>query len=103
MGYRKTFTDYLDDISTTFANEDDLDSELSVELANRNDEIEGDDAIIDPNNYEPGSKRGNSSDKDSFLTTHFGFSYVLRGSWRNTIITRGPVRPKFIRKTRVKF
>ncbi len=103
MAYRKTFTDYLDDISTTYAATEDLDSELAIELANRNDEIDSDDAQIDPNNYESGGIRGNSSDKDSFLTTHFGISYVLRGSWKNIVISRGPVRPKFIRRTRIKF
>jgi hypothetical protein len=103
MAYRKTFTDYLDDISTTYAATEDLDSELAVELANRNDEINPEEGVIDPNNYTAGSIRGNDTDKDSFLTTHFGISYVLRGAWHNTVITRGPMRPKFIRKTRIKF
>lgn len=103
MCYRKTFTDYLDDISTTYISEEELGSDLAVELANRNDEIETEDAEINPNNYTEGSIRGNESDKDAFLTTHFGISYVLRGGWKNTVITRGPMRPKFIRKTRIKF
>lgn len=103
MAYRKTFTDYLDDISTTYVAEDELGSDLAIELANRNDEIDPTESTINPNNYTDGSIRGNASDKDSFLTSHLGISYVLRGSWKNTVISRGPVRPKFIRKTRIKF
>lgn len=103
MCYRKTFTDYLDDISTTYALDTELNSELAIELANRNDEIDPNESTINPQNYEAGSIRGNAEDKDSFLTTHLGISYVLRGSWRNIVITRGSVRPKFIRKTRIKF
>lgn len=103
MAYRKTFTDYLDDISTDFAAADELESDLAVELANRNDEIAPEDAQVNSNNYTAGSKRGNASDNDSFLTTHLGISYVLRGSWKTRVWCRGPVRPKMIRMTRVKF
>lgn len=103
MAYRKTFTDYLDDISTDFASTNELDSELATELANRNDEIDPENAEINPNNYSPGNKRGNPNDKDSFLTTHLGVSYVLRGAWKNHVICRGPVRPKIIRVKRASF
>lgn len=103
MSYRKTFTDYLDDISTDYANESDLESEIAIELANRNDELASNDVSIDENNYSPGNKRGDSENKDSFLTSHLGISYVLRGSWKNHVLSRGPMRPKFIRTTRVKF
>ncbi|MCB9189429.1 MAG: hypothetical protein H6599_09150 [Flavobacteriales bacterium] len=103
MCYRKTFTDYLDDISSTFASDAELNSDLAIDLANRNDEIDENTSEIDPHNYEAGSIRGNASDKDAFLTTHFGISYVLRGAYKNIVVTRGPVRPKIIRKTRIKF
>lgn len=102
MAYRKTFTDYLDDISTDFASASQLNSELAVELANRNDEINPENAEVNPNNYTPGNKRGNPADKDAFLTTHLGISYVMRGAWKNHVICRGPVRPRILRTTRFK-
>lgn len=94
MAYRKTFTDYLDDISNQYAEFDDLPNELSVELSNRNDELENSDSTVDPKNYAPGNKRGDPKNNDSFLTSHVSFSYVLRGTWKNQVICRGPIRPK---------
>jgi hypothetical protein len=102
MAYRKTFTDYLDDVSSSYASHENLSSDLAIELANRNDELASEDNEIEPENYEPGNKRGDDKNKDSFLTGHVGFSYVLRGPWKIEVNSRGGFRPR-VRSFRAKF
>ena len=41
FSYRKTFTDYLDDVSTIYPEEHKLHNDLALELSDRNDEIVG--------------------------------------------------------------
>jgi len=102
LGWRKTFTDYLDDVSTTYASAEDLGSELAVALANRHGEIEESGNIAHESNYLPGNVRGNESNNDSYLMAHLGMSYVLRGAPVVHVITRGGHIPSF-RSTRVSF
>lgn len=102
MAYRKTFTDYLDDVSGNYASNNELSSELAIELANRNDELEPDESQIEPENYKAGNKRGDKKNKDSFITGHIGVSYVLRGPWKIEVNTRGNFRPR-VRSFRTKF
>lgn len=102
MSYRKTFTDYLDDVSGNYAHEHQLESEDAADLANRNDEINPEEALIEPSNYLPGNKRGDKKNKDSFITGHVGVSYVLRGPWRIEVTNRGKYRPP-LRTYRTKF
>lgn len=78
INWRTTFTDYLDDISTVYADPKTLSSEEARALANRRGEIGGAD-LPHANNYEPGNKRGDPSHKDSYISTSFSYSYVLRG------------------------
>jgi hypothetical protein len=65
---RMTFTDYLDDVSTTYADPEVLaayNGSLSAELAYRGDEL-------DPSrSVEVGSIRGNPSENDWYMTTYF--------------------------------
>ena len=93
--FGKTFTDYLDDVSTTYATPGDLDSEIAITLANRNGELEQDGSTAHENNYIPGSKRGDDKHDDSFLMAHLGMSYVIRGTYRPTIEGRGGHVPAF--------
>lgn len=78
FNWRTTFTDYLDDVSTVYADPSTLSSELAIDLANRRDELTGNN-YPDPKHYSPGSKRGDPSHNDSYLTTSVYYSYVLRG------------------------
>lgn len=78
FNWRTTFTDYLDDVSTVYADPSMLSSELAIDLANRRDELIGAN-YPDPKNYAPGSKRGDPSHNDSYLTTSIYYSYVIRG------------------------
>jgi hypothetical protein len=64
VSYHFTFTDYLDDVSTTYASE--FSNETSQLLSIRKDEV----GVVDPTFYDqiqPGSPRGDASDNDRFL------------------------------------
>jgi opacity protein-like surface antigen len=67
FGFRKTFTDYLDDVSGDYVDEEQLiagNGELSAALANRSGEpIEG------------GTRRGNDSVSDWYIFTGISISY----------------------------
>lgn len=81
FGWRTTFTDYLDDASTTYADPALLpggQNGLSAQLAHQTD------FVLDPStqryfSYTPGNKRGDPTHNDSYLTMTFTYSYVLRG------------------------
>ncbi len=81
FNWRTTFTDYLDDVSTVYADPAMLESDLARDLANRNDElVPGDDPLIPhSNNYTAGSKRGDPTHNDSYLTTTVNASYMIKG------------------------
>ncbi|HVG15748.1 MAG TPA: DUF6089 family protein [Chitinophagaceae bacterium] len=75
-GWRKLFTDYLDDISTTYADENDLRtgrSERAVQLAYRGDEVAGG----NQNYPAKGAQRGGSEFKDWYYLTGFTLTYRL--------------------------
>ena len=73
--YRKTFTDYIDDVSTTYIDPNDFDANLTPEdaaIARKiHDKTIG---IVTPgiNRYEPGTQRGNSKNMDAY------FSFVIK-------------------------
>lgn len=76
--WRTTFTDYLDDVSTSYAYGSELPNATAVALANRTDEKNG----LDPAfalNFAPGNKRGDNTHNDSYLSTSLEFGYVIPG------------------------
>ena len=76
MGARKTFTDYLDDVSGNYTDLSVLASEkgsLAAELSYRGDEIFGKELT---SSY-LGEQRGNSSNKDWYLINSLSISYKL--------------------------
>jgi hypothetical protein len=79
FNWRTTFTDYLDDVSTVYADPADLTSAEAIALANRRNELGEDPSVPTPENYKPGSKRGDPSHNDSYLSTSIYYSYVIRG------------------------
>lgn len=73
VGYRVTFTDYIDDVSTTYADRDDLilaNGEIGANLANRTAELTN----VDPINI-PGETRGNPNQNDRYVFTGVTISY----------------------------
>ena len=83
LNWRTTFTDYLDDVSSVYPAASSLESSLSADLSNRNDELgnynPNTDGIAYSGNYTPGSKRGDPTHNDSYLTTSVNVSYMLQG------------------------
>ena len=78
FGLRKLFTDYLDDISTNFADQNDLlaaRGQLAVDMSYRGDEIGG-----DPNYPAKGAQRGSPKHKDYYYFTGLHLTYRLGGS-----------------------
>lgn len=83
LGWRTLFSDYLDDVSTVYADPSVLPNQTSIDLANQssmslylsNPEL----GYAHPNNYLPGMKRGDPTHNDSYLITTFNYSYVVRG------------------------
>ena len=80
FGWRTTFSDYLDDASTVYAEPGALPSAEAVSLANQTSfAVDRDPSLPNPNNYTPGDKRGDPTHNDSYLSMTFTYSYVLRG------------------------
>lgn len=82
FNWKTTFTDYLDDVSTVYPDPSALGNPLAAALSNRNPELGDYDpetsGIADPENYVPGSKRGDPTHNDSYLSTTINASYVLK-------------------------
>jgi Domain of unknown function (DUF6089) len=81
IGWRKTFTDYLDDVSGKYANPVDL-SPKAREMADRSGELTS--KLTNPKDklkYSgygvPNSKRGTDNEDDWYIVTGFNFSYIL--------------------------
>lgn len=83
--WRLTFTDYLDDVSTTYADPTTLSNATAVSLANRHNEVAGNPDVPSSIYYEAGQKRGDSNENDTYFYTGFTFSYVI---CRNTFYTQ---------------
>lgn len=71
-GLRKTFTDYLDDVSTTYADPDVLYATHGVQSA-----LLADRSLIQPGEYNVDRQRGNPSNKDWYSFAGITLSYKL--------------------------
>ena len=75
-GLRKTFTDYLDDVSGSYVNYNELlagNGQLAANLANRTGEFLGTDPVI----VATGTQRGNPDSKDWYFMSGVTLSYNL--------------------------
>lgn len=98
VGWRKTFTDYLDDASSAFASKADIlngggeNPTAAAILSDRSAETDFS-TVADPNGtvYDivPGfgtpanKKRGNNSDDDWYINTNISINYILGGRVRS--------------------
>jgi len=76
VGFRKTFTDYLDDVSTTYADRNQLlvnNGQRAVDLAFRGDELKGRTLTYPVAD----AKRGNAGSKDLYYFAGIGISFRL--------------------------
>jgi len=90
--HRKTFTDYIDDVSTTYIDPSLFYAHLSPSQAQIADAIYNKSPLrtTDPINYGPGGKRGDTKQKDAYFTLGFklGIRLTSDREWRNS--TRCP-------------
>lgn len=76
IGYRKLFTDYLDDVSGTYADPADLlaqRGQLAVDMSYRGDELPGGNPVYPGK----GAGRGGAEYKDAYYFTGFHLTYRL--------------------------
>jgi len=76
IGFRKTFTDYLDDLSSTYADRAQLlvnNGQRAVDLSFRGDELKGSTLTYPA----AGTKRGNAGSKDLYYFAGMGISFRL--------------------------
>lgn len=111
MNYRKTFTDYLDDISGQYpAKPGDA---YTQGLILRTPELGDPGVLAEESNgaslsHDWGQKRGDNTHKDAYLTMSVSYSYVIRGkssfyrARNNGFFNRGGKKRK-MRKIRAKF
>ncbi|HLP12065.1 MAG TPA: DUF6089 family protein [Flavobacteriales bacterium] len=78
MGWRLTFTDYLDDCSSVYVDQSSTGNQMIVDLSNRRPELMADGTVPKDAYYKPGEKRGDASHNDSYFTALVTYSYVLR-------------------------
>ncbi len=74
-GIRKTFTDYIDDVSTNYAI---VDGAIPGHLANRTDEIKGNLSWV-----RPGDQRGQPLYKDSYMFLMVNINYKIKKKRQN--------------------
>jgi hypothetical protein len=118
LGYRFTFTDYLDDISRSYAPAGSLsqtNKQLALELSNRTHpetldrarELALKQGVDVPNaaSFAPGEKRGDPTNNDGFLFTQLSYSYAMKGKSNFSKSRYGYMKKKnrARRKTRAKF
>ncbi len=91
--YRKTFTDYIDDVSTTFvdpavlaANLPPGTAQIAIAMANKSP-LQG----VAGSGYNPGDKRGDPSQKDAYFTIGFKLGVRLGNTDRYSNSTRCPL------------
>lgn len=96
---RKTFTDYVDDVSTVYI-------AGAPSVANRRNELT-DPSLPHPDNYITGEKRGDPKHKDFYMTAGITFGYALKGKnsfYKSKYSYITGVKRKFKkRRTRAKF
>lgn len=74
-GYRKTFTDYLDDVSSKYVAPSS--DPVTAYFQNPNNPAYNPDATTNLNNYNAGAKRGGSSVMDSYFLLNAKIEYYL--------------------------
>ncbi len=83
-GDRKTFTDYMDDVSTSYVSQadfntyfstDPISATIAYDLSMRSKEIDPEGIYADIT--APGQQRGDVAQKDHFIYLGFSFNYVL--------------------------
>jgi hypothetical protein len=102
VGYRLTFSDYLDDVSTTFVRNSSLDP-IGAALADRSEEVGVKPYDTDDGkHWKEGHKRGNPGNKDGYVNVGFKLEYTLNPVIRPKLNVFGkPRKPRFMSPKRM--
>lgn len=106
IGWRTTFTDYIDDASTFYANDyDGISNKTDQKLLDQINTETGEEIGLLPTNFDAGSKRGDPENNDAYMTATVNFSLAIKGKSkfsksRHSYILGGKRRR---RKSRPKF
>lgn len=110
INYRKTFTDYIDDISGNYPDSPPTDYDPGIvlrtpELQQTNPDLVASDPAAFDSHHFGGYKRGDSKHKDAYITVGFSYSRVLRGksSFYRTRNNGFFSKKRKMRKIRAKF
>lgn len=88
IGFRKIFTDYLDDVSTTYADPNDLlaaRGQLAIDMSYRGDEVPGGEQAYPAKGFQ----RGGANHKDFYYFTGLHLTYRLGNKNGNGLFGRG--------------
>jgi hypothetical protein len=91
IGFRYTFTDYLDDVSRNYVDLDKLNNDMARAMSYRTTELKGTPPAIGAGGADSGgytvwrgyghegvhNMRGNKKDKDIYMVTTFRLTYIL--------------------------
>jgi hypothetical protein len=90
--HRTTFTDYIDDVSTTYIDPNLFYTNLPLAEAQMAERLANKSGLVTTNSYGPGDKRGTATNNDAYYTfqVRFGFRLGSTDRWNNS--TRCPVR-----------
>lgn len=101
MAYVKTLTDYIDDVSTVYADDATLGNDPTrIALANRSAEYTEDPFWLAQ--HAPGQIRGNPKYKDAYLYTALTGSYVMKGKSAFYKARYGHAKGKGFKKRRIR-
>jgi hypothetical protein len=110
INYRKTFTDYIDDISGNYPATAPTDYDPGIilrtpELKQTNPQLVASDPGAYDSHHFGGYKRGDSKHKDAYVTAGLSYSFVLRGksSFYRTRNSGFFSKKRKMRKIRAKF
>ena len=78
IGWRTTFTDYIDDVSDKYENNYDGISNKTTQALIDDINIDNDTKLM-ITNFDKGSKRGDPEHNDSYATATINFSWAIRG------------------------
>lgn len=97
VGYRFTFSDYIDDVSTTFVRNSSL-STIGAALADRSAEVGVKPwNTTDGKTWAEGHKRGNPNNNDGYVNVGFKLEYTLNPVIRPKLNVFGqPRKPRFM-------
>lgn len=90
--HRKTFTDYIDDVSTTYVNPATFYSNLPLAQAQLAERMANKSGLNTPTRFQPGAKRGTATNNDAYYTVNLklGWRITSNDRWGNS--TRCPIR-----------